>query len=587
MKKTKLTRSLLAACSIVALSVVLSGCLHSSGDDDDMDTGGTMPTYAVLTLAEVEAGIPIEPGTYRPDAALAAAFADADESLLGVDHEMGDVVMIGGVPLTCGEGPCQVTVNTDNGTVTVVKGTIWTAGYMPPPTPPLNEEMAAEAMRIAAAIDPDSTRADADGDTADNQLPFNFDVNHGKLTTTLPATAGVVAEDDMFAESDMAIASIDEWAGSAYTRMTEDDADTEDTDEFSMDTAVAYTDRAANGSAEYSAYYADGGVPTGHAVWRGVASASGGVLTLSGTVDVGARSLIDFAHGLTAANQVLTYTDNAATTTVNEAEPSIMGMFHGVPGTYACTGTCSVGSDDDGNLSTLGGTWTFTPTAQAPGADPYMVAGVEIDDDYLTFGYWLHEENNDKGELTYSVLAFAESSVADRPTTGVVGTADYAGPATGLYMIKSFGSDGTPMPLRGGQFTAHAELTASFGGETVAARDTNSISGTISNFMDMNGDPIDSSWVVMLNRGPDTDTDDDDMDDLQNITASDGSITGVTMGMSSGGDGNAGTWAGQLHGVEDADTTETDAPTSVSGTFDAHFVNGHALGAFGARIQDE
>ena len=35
MKKTKLTRSLLAACSIVALSVALSGCLHS-GDDDEM-----------------------------------------------------------------------------------------------------------------------------------------------------------------------------------------------------------------------------------------------------------------------------------------------------------------------------------------------------------------------------------------------------------------------------------------------------------------------------------------------------------------------------------------------------------------------
>ena len=38
MKKTKLTRSLLAACSIVALSVVLSGCLHSSDDGDEMET---------------------------------------------------------------------------------------------------------------------------------------------------------------------------------------------------------------------------------------------------------------------------------------------------------------------------------------------------------------------------------------------------------------------------------------------------------------------------------------------------------------------------------------------------------------------
>ena len=41
MKKTKLTRSLLAACSIVALSVALSGCLHSSGDDE-METDPSM-----------------------------------------------------------------------------------------------------------------------------------------------------------------------------------------------------------------------------------------------------------------------------------------------------------------------------------------------------------------------------------------------------------------------------------------------------------------------------------------------------------------------------------------------------------------
>ena len=37
MKKTKLTRSLLAACSIVALTAVMYGCVHS-GDDDPAPT---------------------------------------------------------------------------------------------------------------------------------------------------------------------------------------------------------------------------------------------------------------------------------------------------------------------------------------------------------------------------------------------------------------------------------------------------------------------------------------------------------------------------------------------------------------------
>ena len=35
MKKTKLTRSLLAACSIVALSAVMYGCTGSSGPSQD------------------------------------------------------------------------------------------------------------------------------------------------------------------------------------------------------------------------------------------------------------------------------------------------------------------------------------------------------------------------------------------------------------------------------------------------------------------------------------------------------------------------------------------------------------------------
>ena len=58
MKKTKLTRSLMAAVSIVALTAVLGGCLHDGGEDE-MDTGGddmmdmpTTPTSGSLTLPE-------------------------------------------------------------------------------------------------------------------------------------------------------------------------------------------------------------------------------------------------------------------------------------------------------------------------------------------------------------------------------------------------------------------------------------------------------------------------------------------------------------------------------------------------------
>ena len=171
MKKTKLTRSLLAACSIVALSVVLSGCLHDSDDGDGMDTGGMMPTVdGNLTLADVEDGIPIEPGTYTVDADLAAAFADAAD-LAGVDHAMGAMVMVGDVDLTCATGPCRVTVN-DNGTITVT-GTIHTAGYMPPPdldgdgiTDADDPDRDGDGVANADDLFPDdgTESADADGD---------------------------------------------------------------------------------------------------------------------------------------------------------------------------------------------------------------------------------------------------------------------------------------------------------------------------------------------------------------------------------------------------------------------------------------
>ena len=173
MKKTKLTRSLLAACSIVALSVVLSGCLHSSGDGP-AETGGTMPTVdGNLTLAGVTGGMAVMPGTYTVDAALAAAFAEAD-GLADVEHAMGATVSVDGVDLTCATGPCTVTVN-DNGTVTVT-GTIHTADYMPEPTtPPDSDGDGVADADDAFPMDATETM-DSDGDgVGDNADAFPMD----------------------------------------------------------------------------------------------------------------------------------------------------------------------------------------------------------------------------------------------------------------------------------------------------------------------------------------------------------------------------------------------------------------------------
>ena len=117
MKKTKLTRSLLAACSIVALSAVMYGCVHGGG--------GGGPVATDVTLSGAQMGQTLEAGTYQPDDALTAAIEGASEAALEAaagEHATGDMITVAGLDFSCVSGPCSVTVN-DNGTVTTM-GTI-------------------------------------------------------------------------------------------------------------------------------------------------------------------------------------------------------------------------------------------------------------------------------------------------------------------------------------------------------------------------------------------------------------------------------------------------------------------------------
>ena len=117
MKKTKLTRSLLAACSIVALSVALSGCLHSSDDpvamddpppvdddmdddamdddDDDMDDGPTdeeIAAAATAAAATKATAIGVESRQGANDAGLGGSdAADMGAGSYTLEIEHGDV----------------------------------------------------------------------------------------------------------------------------------------------------------------------------------------------------------------------------------------------------------------------------------------------------------------------------------------------------------------------------------------------------------------------------------------------------------------------------------------------------------------
>ena len=417
------------------------------------------------------------------------------------------------------------------------------------PTP---EEIAAEGMRVAMAIGPDS-------EPPTDDQPFTAD--GGELRD--PGIPTDMADD--FTKSTDAPAEIHGWTGAMYTRTTD----------LVTDTVYSYTDQAEPTALAYSVYYNEGRAIGEAAIETIVENANAeNVITFAINGDVSGASMYFAGDALPdGARTYVVFTDEDEEDTVNER--MFEGMFHGVPGTFACTGTdeCRAENDAEGNLAMLKGTWTFTPTEREAEADAYMVAGVDPDSDYLDFGYWLQATEDEHGEVTYAVLPYANGNRTYGSVEEVDGKATYVGPATGLYMKKIFtpttdGSDVIATPVASGQFTADTSLTAYFGqllneaGDgTISADMLYSISGTVSDFMNSDGVEIDGNWMLTLDEGIITKDD----DTFMGTTAGTGDNPGVYEGTFNGNPGDA-------------------MPSAASGTFDGHFVNGHVLGAFGANI---
>ena len=446
-----------------------------------------------------------------------------------------------------------------------------------PNDPNETNRAAAEAKLWLGALK-DGKRLDANSTTAGNQLPFTID--GGKLTTTEPPGK---KNDFMASPGDAGtFKNNGSWDWVNYTRNITGGSDW----------VVNYTDKAANGDAEYTTYFAQGATVSGLDSGSAPASTTGQInlaeADLGTDADLHEQFTGDF--GITAPNQVIPGTTNDPNTvTVDESINQVTGSFYGVPGTFQCTfsgGTdCERRSDKDGNLSGLGGQWTFTPTrATGVTVADLMVLGVVPDTDYMDIGYWIEYAEDKDGDQTRGILAYAEGERDFGDVSSLEGTATYVGPALGRYMGVSFDSaSGAMSAVVSGHFDATAELTARFGGNAVAADDAFSIDGTISEFSAFVDDnyaefPGMDHWVLRLNRGGTNNT-------ANNITQSDGSITGTTVGMSGTLAGAAGTWAGMFHGPNGTDAT--DRPVSVSGTFDGHFSNGHVVGAFGANLDDD
>jgi hypothetical protein len=339
------------------------------------------------------------------------------------------------------------------------------------------------------------------------------------------------------------------------------------------DTVTVYTNMSDAKAISYAKYYAEDaetdtaiGPNIGNAADRdGVTSAdSAGVLLLDITDVMGNSKLFSAASFPSGDRQTFMFTDDATTATIDERK--FDGMFNGVAGEYACTdSTCTATTDKDGDLITLTGAWSFTPSAKD--LTKVMIPGVNHDANYLSFGYWVRATEKDDGSTAYGIGTFTTGVPMFTAFSGLEGTAKYAGKAAGMYAKKTLTPSGGVDTLTTGHFTADANLVASFEGDTVAVADHFSVTGTVSNFDDASsGNRVDSAWMVELGKGT--------------VNQDTGAIAdGTTTGQ--------GEWAGQFYGTPDTTVTDTakQYPSGVAGEFDGHFANGHVLGAFGATRQ--
>lgn len=379
-------------------------------------------------------------------------------------------------------------------------------GSSPPPMPVLS----GEALDAAITADPPSTAPDllsADG-------------------------SGTPAENSMLEEmADAARATIDGWADTVYERTSESDA---------TDTLLIYGNQEAPKDTPFTDVY-----PFDNDADNDMVNDS---LTV-GTNDVERiTSVTDFPSAGTQTT--VQYSDDEALT----------GTFADVAGTYTCVSGCSLTGESDGSFVAIGGTWYFTPDNET---DPVPVP----DSDYVHFGYWMNEsEVNDQPVIVAAAFAGGTVESAISTVQSLEGQATYSGAATGLYVIRTFTLDGEIQNRAGGQFTADATLSAYFGGGNVAVNKQYSIVGTITDFVDQRGSPIDSSWSVELGA------------------VRFGSQQGDTLGGATEGDqGLMGAWDGQFFGPVAVPST---LPSGVAGTFDAEFTNGTVLGSFGAEKDD-
>ena len=224
------------------------------------------------------------------------------------------------------------------------------------------------------------------------------------------------------------------------------------------------------------------------------------------------------------------------------------GSYHGVDGTFTCSGGDACTSTITATGVTLAGTWKFKP--DNPSA--------KVSDGKVTkYGWWTNDLGKSttvqKAQVFYRSVAGDSNQVSDFAGSG---TATYEGDAVGQYAIHR----GAGAANDSGAFTADATLNVNFNDDKVT--------GMIDNFMGADGKARD--WTVALQEDGFSSNDSNTWD---------GAKTVWTMGGVKGA--AAGDWRGNLNGGN-----STTTPIAAVGAFQAEHGNiGNMIGAFGASVK--
>ncbi|MDE0202314.1 MAG: hypothetical protein OXK73_07765 [Rhodospirillaceae bacterium] len=413
MKKTKLTRSLLAACSIVALTAVMYGCVHDGGDDPAEPMVEPMPE-PMPTPQEQIAELQTQINALR---------AELGMGPINIDELTDDVAS-----LTRERDDLQKQVDDAADAEAAAAAAA----------------KKAMAAKLYAGLAPELAAATTVTNALNGTTPATISIVGMNVSGDADGTdagAAVTIE-----PSGAMLGSLHGWAGNDYVRKVPG----------MTDHVVLYNNQDAAKMEPFATKYA-----------TQLADSADGAVGRLGDTTLGAANASLIASTTFASGSGFIDHTKATGDVVR-----IRGSFSGGMGYYQCeqeaTAACRSAVDGSGGITlslgdTAGG-WTFEPDAGTTAETP--------DAGYLIFGWWSREVPTGVDVATFAQV-HGTGPVAGAANAALIGTATYVGGAAGKYSINE-PVDGDP---NSGAFTARAELTAKFGNATALGTISGMLSG--------------------------------------------------------------------------------------------------------------